>query len=147
MAGRSSFQRSSVSRDPAHSDRLKMQRNIQVFCRDGKEILRHGLLRVRVEIAAHGCRNVSQLIRRKARASAKHHVLLSVGHSRKSRWRLVRPDLIVHDRGHYGGQCVTDNNDTETIRQCTPYEPRTLVWFRECRIRRVPEQQGCYAGG
>ena len=66
-----------------------MQSNIQVFGRNRKEILRHGLLRVSVEVAAHGGCNVGQLIRRKARAAPKHHVFLGVGHSWESRRRLV----------------------------------------------------------
>ena len=109
-----------------------MQRYIQIFRRDCEEILRHGLLRVRVKFAAHGCRNVRQLICRKARASAKHHVFLSVGHSRKPRWRLIRPNLIVHNRGHYRGQGVTNDNDTEPIRQGGSRDIRSVLSFGVC---------------
>jgi len=56
---------------------------VRDLLRGQSEILGHRLLGVSIEHAAQGGNHICQLISRKARASAEHHVFLRMGHARK----------------------------------------------------------------
>ena len=75
------------------------ERHVQVLHRHGEEILRDRLLRVGVEIAAHGGGDAGQLIGGQSRAAPKHHVLQRVGGARKPGGAFIRTDAVIDDGG------------------------------------------------
>ena len=74
MAPRSLSHRRVAVQQAPHPDGLDVQRHVQVLRRHGEEILRDRLLGVGVGVAAHGGRDVGQLVGGQPRAAAKHHV-------------------------------------------------------------------------
>ena len=100
-----------------HPGGLDVQGDVQILGGRGEKILRDRVLRVGVEIAAHGRRNVRQLVRRQSRAAAKHHVLGGVGRAGKVGGAFVRTDAVIDHRGDHRRERVADNDDLQAVRE------------------------------
>jgi hypothetical protein len=127
--------------DATHAHGLDMEGHLQVVSRHRKKILGNGLLGIGVEAAAHGGRDVGQLIGGKPGAAAEHHMFLGVGHAGKPRRRLVGARQIVdHDRSH-GGQAVGHDDHLEAVVQGGPQDRGLVALLGTGRQGRQHEQE------
>ena len=99
----------------AHADRLDLQRDVEVLGGDGEDVLRDGLLRVRIEAPAQRRADVGELVPGEPRAPAEHHVLLRVRHAGEAVGRLVGADEVVHLGGHDRRQPIADDDDAQAV--------------------------------
>ncbi len=100
-----------------HSYGLDMQSYVEVLRGHGEEVLSHRLLRIRVEHSADAGGDVRQLVRRKARTAAEHHVLLGMRRSRKTLGRFIRAGPVIHYGSDDRSQPVPDDQHAETVLQ------------------------------
>ena len=126
-----------------HSQRLDVQRHVDVLGRHGEQVLRDALARIGIEVTAHDGADIGELLGAKAGAAPEHHVLLRVRHAREARGCLIRAHQII-DRGRdHRRQGVAHDDDAQAIRQCRAQH----VWLSRaggccgCRGR------GCSRGG
>ena len=94
----------------AHAGGLRLQRHVHVGRRNGGEVLRDVLLRVRVVFAAQQRIDGRRLVGGHAGAAAEHHVLLRVRHARKAVWRLVAAHDEIGFNGGNRGERVADDD-------------------------------------
>ena len=120
--------------DAAHANRLDPQDQSQVPGRYRIRILGHALLGVRIGPAAQHRVEVGKLITAEAGAATKHHVLLGVGHARKTIRRLIRAREVVDLHGDHRRQVVADNDYTQPVVECRTQHVR--VRCRGARLHR-----------
>ncbi len=102
--------------DFAHPQGFDIQSDIEILGGNRIEILGEAFPCVGIEASTQCAANICQLIRRKARASPKHHMLLGVGRAGKSGRRFIRSSQIVDGGGDHRRQPVTaDDDDAEPI--------------------------------
>ncbi len=101
--------------DAAHAQRLDVQGDVEILGRDREKILRHGELRVRIEIAAHGGGDFRELVGGKAGVAAEHHVLFGMGHAWEAGGGFVGANLVIHNRGDDGRELVAHNDHLKAV--------------------------------
>jgi len=99
----------------AHPRGFQLQGDLQVFSRRGEKILRDGLLRIGVVIAAHRRRSGRELVSAQTRTASKHHVFHRVRGAGKFRRTFVRADAVIDHRGDDGGERVGNDDDFQPV--------------------------------
>ena len=127
-----------VGQQIAHPRGFDAQGDFQIFRRRGEKILRDGLLRVGVVIAAERGGNGGKLVGGQTRAAAKHHVFGGVRRAGKSGGRFVGADAIIDHRGDDGRDGVADDDDLQAVRQRGAQDARRrrkFHWPPRVRLR------------
>ena len=122
-----------------HPCGLDAQRDFQIFGGRGEKILRDGLLRVGVVVAAERGGNRGELVGAQTGAAAKHHVLGGVRGAGKTGGRFIGADAIVHHRRDDGRECIGNDDDLQAIGQ---RRAQARAWIFGDRANRCRTEQG-----
>ena len=127
-----------VGEQVAHPRGFEVQRHVKILGGRGEKILRDGLLRVGVVVAAHRGGRGGNLVGGQTGTAAKHHVFGGVRGAGKIGGTFVRADAIIHHRRDDGRECVGDDDDLQAVGQ----RGAQLVLIRGLRPARCGKEQG-----